>query len=62
VAASLALSAWIFAPLIRLPKMVWRDFVLMAGSLQRPLRAQAMPLGLGAGNDPDTPALRQSEF
>ena len=62
VAASLALSAWIFAPLIRLPKMVWRDFVLMAGSLQRPLRAQAMPLGLGAGNDPDTPALCQSEF
>ena len=62
VAASRALSAWIFAPLIRLPKMVWRDFVLMAGSLQRPLRAQAMPLGLGAGNDPDTPALCQSEF
>src|SRR5258708_38820978 len=27
--------------------MVWRDFVLMAGPLQRRLRAQAMPLGLG---------------
>jgi hypothetical protein len=35
VAASLALSAWIFAPLIRLPKMVWRDFVLMAGDYSR---------------------------
>jgi len=31
-------------------------------TLQRPLRAQAMPLGLGAGNGPDPPALCQSKF
>jgi PAS domain S-box-containing protein len=27
--------------------MVWRDFVLIAGTLQRPLRGLATPLGLG---------------
>lgn len=39
------------------PLIVWRDLVLMAGALQRPLRAPAMPLGFETGNKPITPPL-----
>jgi hypothetical protein len=45
------------APMMAPPLIVWRDLVLMAGALQRPLRAPAMPLGFETGNKPITPPL-----
>jgi hypothetical protein len=50
------------APRIRLPKMISRDLVLIAGDQAGPLRLRATPLGLGAGNGPVAPQVRWPEM
>jgi hypothetical protein len=52
LARSRALSAWILAPRIRLPKMTSRDLVLMARHYSAILRRHTTPLGFEVWNGP----------